>query len=397
MGPAESFIMEAWTELAIGIVFILLRLYFRYLQVGLRGMTVDDFLMILAGALYIVETTAAYVIVGLWQGMANNNFTPEHRTPDVLVPGSQAWRYAVYGSKGHILGWFMYTGLIWTLKCCWTIYYSRMTDGVQKMDIRIKLAWCLNGATYIAALCMILFKCWPLHRQWQIYPDPGNNCYPGASKLNVSFITAINATTDMYLMAIPLPIIHRAKLDLKRKLSLFILFSGGWIVIAFGLLRCITLVTVGPTSPSESGQWSVRESFVAVLVSNTPMVFPLVKRWSKSLLNLSSHHGHADADADANGYPLADYQAKSKSDGSSRFRTRRGGFRHPLSIPNDTAWASDEAIVREGQEEEGGGEIKHGKRGSREVGTGVGMVGIVQTREWEVEWTAGSIQEEQQQ
>jgi hypothetical protein len=44
-----NFIIEAWTELAIGIVFILLRLYFRFTQVGLRGMTWDDFLMVFAG------------------------------------------------------------------------------------------------------------------------------------------------------------------------------------------------------------------------------------------------------------------------------------------------------------------------------------------------------------
>jgi hypothetical protein len=31
---------------------------------------------------------------------------------------------------------------------------------------------------------------------------------------------------------------------MKRKISLIILFSGGWIVIVFGILRCVTLVTV---------------------------------------------------------------------------------------------------------------------------------------------------------
>lgn len=94
-------------------------------------------------------------------------------------------------------------------------------DGVQKMDMRIKIAWVLNATTYIAAICMVAFKCWPLHRQWQINPDPGSrcmfvrvtlpsltlldNCYPGASKLQISFVMAINTITDMYLMAIPLP------------------------------------------------------------------------------------------------------------------------------------------------------------------------------------------------
>lgn len=49
MQTAASFIAEAWAELAIGICFIILRLYFRYSQVGLRGMMLDDYLMILAG------------------------------------------------------------------------------------------------------------------------------------------------------------------------------------------------------------------------------------------------------------------------------------------------------------------------------------------------------------
>lgn len=44
------------------------------------------------------------------------------------------------------------------------------------MDMRIKVAWVANATTYIAAICMITFKCWPLHRQWQINPDPGSKC-----------------------------------------------------------------------------------------------------------------------------------------------------------------------------------------------------------------------------
>jgi len=42
------------------------------------------------------------------------------------------------------------------------------------MDMRIKIAWILNATTYVAVACMVAFKCWPLHRQWQIYPDPGS-------------------------------------------------------------------------------------------------------------------------------------------------------------------------------------------------------------------------------
>lgn len=50
---AGNFIIEAWTELAVALVFIMLRLYFRLTQVGLRGMTLDDFLMVFAGVSHL--------------------------------------------------------------------------------------------------------------------------------------------------------------------------------------------------------------------------------------------------------------------------------------------------------------------------------------------------------
>ncbi|CAN9176266.1 unnamed protein product [Alternaria alternata] len=336
-----NFIVEAWTELAIAVLTIVLRLYFSITLRGWRAMTLDDYLMVLAGTFYLVETIAAHFVVAVYLGMANNNVLPERRA--TLDPDSWEWRYTVNGSKTHIIGWFMYTGLFWTLKCCWTLYYTRMTDGVQRMDMRIKVAWILNVTTYIAGTCMVAFKCWPLHRQWQINPDPGS-----ASKLQISFVMAINTITDMYLMAIPVPIIYRARLDLKRKISLIVLFSGGWIVIIFGILRCVTLVSVGPTQPSESGQWSVRESFLAVVISNGPMVFPLFKRWFYAATGMVSSHRKSSKAAT---YPLdsmnknGESKQTEASSGGRSGNKRSRGFQHPLSIPNDTAWGSDEAIV----------------------------------------------------
>lgn len=46
---AGNFIIEAWTELAIAMLTIILRLYFSIAQRGWKAMTVDDYLMVLAG------------------------------------------------------------------------------------------------------------------------------------------------------------------------------------------------------------------------------------------------------------------------------------------------------------------------------------------------------------
>ncbi|PVH92997.1 hypothetical protein DM02DRAFT_252867 [Periconia macrospinosa] len=340
----DAFAAEAWSYLGIALVVISLRIYFKWSTVGWRKMTSDDALMVCAGLVYTAETTTAHVAVFYWLGLANNNITDEHRA--TLDPNSEEWRLRVNGSKTHVIGWFTYTAVMWLLKTCWILYYSHMVENLNTMKIRIKIGYVFLGSTYIASICMIFFKCWPLERQWQIYPNPGNNCQPGFSKLQVLFIMALNTATDLYLMAIPIPIIYKTRIEIKKKLLLLILFGGGFIVMIFGILRCVTLVTVGANSPSQSGQWSVRESFVAILVCNGPMVFPLFRRWLRKARGLGTHgsnsHDSYPLGANANRYHG---QNSSRSNTLSRPRRPSHKFQHPLSIPNDTAWGSDDAIV----------------------------------------------------
>lgn len=51
--------------------------------------------------------------------------TDEERA--ALDPNSGDWRLRVNGSKTHVVGLLLYATLLWVLKGCWTIYYSRLT------------------------------------------------------------------------------------------------------------------------------------------------------------------------------------------------------------------------------------------------------------------------------
>jgi hypothetical protein len=123
------------------------------------------------------------------------------------------------------------------------------------------------------------------------------------------------------------------------------------------------------------------------------MVFPLLKRWSCAIIGIaSSHHKFSMSGS----FPLEDHDSNQKSTGSSSkaksaFAKRYGGFRHPLSIPNDTAWGSDEAIVTVEGEGKGAqakidGEVLQKVDEERETLSGIrtGPGGIVKTREWQV-------------
>jgi len=95
------------------------------------------------------------------------------------------------------------------------------------------------------------------------------------------------------------------------------------------------------------------------------MVFPLLKRWSYAAFGIVSTQRK-----DSKGsWPLG---IVSKNGSSKRTAERShvgSGFRkhrvqHPLSIPNDTAWGSDEAIVTV---DHGGEQETDGAKGSLDV------------------------------
>ena len=108
----------------------------------------------------------------------------------------------------------------------------------------ILTSYIIMPASYIACLCVAFFKCMPFSHQWQIYPDPGNNCEPAVSTLQTVFVMVMNTVTDLYLLAIPLPMVWKSNLPWRKKLFLLVMFSGGFIEMAFGILRCVSILTV---------------------------------------------------------------------------------------------------------------------------------------------------------
>ena len=126
---------------------------------------------------------------------------------------------------------------------------------------------------------------------------------------------------------------------------------------------------------SESGPWSVRESFTAVIVSNAPVVVPLFKRCIQKMTGMATSNfrsGKGDS------YQL-DSQNKDGSGQSNSYGTsgsknkKKNKFRHPLSLP--TKWGSDEDMVTMDQQMMGTGgrgvESKDGKDDNSETTVGI--------------------------
>lgn len=327
---ADNFTIEAFTLLSLAVVVIGVRTGARLSMVGIRNFQADDYLMPLAAVVYGLETGAAYCVGAKWKGVANNSMTDAQRA--ALSPDSEEFFLRVGGSKTQIMGWSLYTLLLWLLKACMAVFYSRLTSGLMNMKLRIRLAYVFIGVTYVAVICSILFGCHPMHKNWQIYPNPGIYCQPAVSPIDVYMTVTLNVATDLYLITIPAPMLFKARLPWWEKCELLILFSGGFFVMAAGILRCVLIITAGANGAQQAGSWACRETFVAVVIGNVPMIYPVIRRVARRANSYISSLGGGTSDNLS--YPMTgDRYNTDKSN-----QSRRKKFRHPLSLPGESQW-----------------------------------------------------------
>ncbi|KAJ4131245.1 hypothetical protein NW765_017137 [Fusarium oxysporum] len=325
---------EAWTLLALGLWFIGMRMWVRWTQVGFSGWQLDDYLMPVTGVVFTLETAAAYLVGARFGGLTNSYMTDEQRA--ALSPDSKEYSDRVWGSKIQVIGWSFYVFILWSLKVCLAVFYSRLTSGLAHLTMRVRIAYALLGVTYVAVALSILLGCQPMERYWQIYPDPGNLCQPTISRLYVLVVVIPNVITDLYLLSIPLPLLWTVNISLYRKLTLMVLFSGAIFVIMAAIIRAVVILSAGPEGAISGSQWACRETFVSVIVTNLPVVQPLVRKCAdrvglSALFSRSTRAAHS--------YSLRSREVR----GDCELRRKTHTNLH--SVPQGAAWDSDEHIL----------------------------------------------------
>ncbi|KAF4967688.1 hypothetical protein FSARC_4748 [Fusarium sarcochroum] len=334
MGIEEQFIL-----LSLGLITIGTRIGVRWRQVGPGGWQLDDYLMPFTGLVFTAETIAAYLVGAKFQGLTNSYMTDEERA-DIDIHGQEHFN-RVWGSKIQIIGWSFYACILWSLKFCVTAFYGRLTSGLAHLKTRVILAYVILGVTYAAVALTLLLSCQPFHHFWQVTPDPGALCQPTNSPVYVLVVVIPNILTDIYLLSIPLPLLWGVNISLRRRLTLMLLFSGALFIMMAGTIRAVTILTAGPNGAVSGSAWACRETFVAIVVTNLPIIQPLLRKGA-NLIGLSVLFSRATKSASQS------HQLRSSEMGGSRFGTsrRKGPSSHPLStVPQTTAWASDEHIL----------------------------------------------------
>lgn len=77
------------------------------------------------------------------------------------------------GSKAFIVGWFTYTGMLWTLKICVLAFLRRVTSGLGSAKLILPVFY-LVLVSWVVNIVLFVSSCRPFYKYWQIYPDPGS-------------------------------------------------------------------------------------------------------------------------------------------------------------------------------------------------------------------------------
>ena len=157
-----------------------------------------------------------------------------------------------------------------------------------------------------------------------------------------------------------MPMLWKANLEIKRKLSLILVFGGGVFVMMAGILRCALIIKDPINGAQAAGSWACRETFVAVIIGNVPMIYPLTRRGVEKVYSIAgaSKYGRASRSnvyqQDGDSLPLKSSLSKPE---------RRGKNRSIHALP--TTWNDDLAI--DGWDTERSGSISHTKSHSQDA------------------------------
>ncbi|KAK9413286.1 hypothetical protein SUNI508_02485 [Seiridium unicorne] len=279
----SALVAELWTWLAVTIVVVIARILSRRMLYGsFRKLQIDDFIMVLAVVAAIVLSVGVYILT----------YTPSNLIRNVdevdLTPDDIALRE--YGSKMVIVVEQMQIFVIWSVKVCLLIMYSRLTTSLkQNLFVKITAGYAALG---FVVMEILFFAAWcrPFWHYWQV-PTDNINCSMERDHLITN--TVFNISSDLMIIALPMPVFFKAQLPPKRKAVLIGVFALGLFTILSAVLS--KAYSFGDPYGTDWIVWYIREANTAIIVANLPFTWTLLQR----IFNLRSFHGKSTGNTPA--------------------------------------------------------------------------------------------------
>lgn len=231
----------------------------------IRKLQIEDWFMLFVFCLY----TVLIVFLNICSDVSTNLIDPE----DIPKLTPEDIRDRVWGSKCVLVVESMMCAVQWGTKACMLILYYRLTENLrQRIVVQIAAVYCV--VSYIVMISLYYgYWCRPFKAFWET-PTPNIQCATQTNHLIVNL--SFNLTSDLMIIFIPLPMFIKAHLDLKKKLLLVFPFSLGF----FTMICAILSKHLSFTQPfsAEWLFWYTREASTAVIVSNMPYSWTVIRK-----------------------------------------------------------------------------------------------------------------------
>ncbi|RAL00757.1 uncharacterized protein BO80DRAFT_407061 [Aspergillus ibericus CBS 121593] len=259
---------EMFSEWAIGLVVVAVRLYARF-SVDRGILRWDDVCLVLGTIFWTLLVVFLYLCTAVYGSNIGLNETTAAEVPDDEVPALR---------KGSIyaLAWLAYILMVWCFKGVLVFLYNRLTVGLWQNRIALAVA-ALTVCTFTTSLLFDLLNCRPIQKNWQVKPYAGNNCT--VRPLNYIVMEVLSILTDLCIMCVPIPLIIIAKIPTSQKWVLSGLFSSGIFVMVAAALRASYSVKDIKTLATALG-WASRQAFVSAIIVSAPGIKPLLSRFA---------------------------------------------------------------------------------------------------------------------
>ncbi|TID27703.1 hypothetical protein E2P81_ATG00460 [Venturia nashicola] len=200
------------------------------------------------------------------------------------------------------------------------LFYRRLVDRSysQRMQRVIYGLIIFTVAYFIGFGALLLFSCQPISSAWLSLDLEYAVPYRCMSRRYTDTIFGVvSVASDAYVLLIPELVIHRLKLQRRKKIVLFALFGSGAIVVGAGIARTVWLSRLH-TDPRRDLTWIAYELLIwttiemqgNIMFASAPAMKSLVSAYfsegDKPLESLIGYLGEYDSrfDASSNDWPL---------------------------------------------------------------------------------------------
>ncbi|KAF2014103.1 hypothetical protein BU24DRAFT_370800 [Aaosphaeria arxii CBS 175.79] len=295
-----SIITEMWVWYALTVFIVGARILSRRLLFkSFRGLQADDWLMVFTLAVH----TGLLVIVWIQTYTPSNLLNPADNielTPDEI-------KRREYGSKLVLVTEHLQMVVLWSVKGCLLILYSRLTMSLRH-NLLVKIVAGYVIASFVIMEILWFVWCRPFHHYWKV-PPPDLNC---SAETNHMITNAVfNISSDIMIISLPMPVFMQSQLPLKRKIILSSVFALGIFTILAAILS--KYYSLGSPYGTEWIYWYIREVSTAIISANLPLTWTLLQK----IFGVSNFYSR---------YGKSSQQRTGEPAGPNRFRSAYGNL-----------------------------------------------------------------------